>query len=289
MSWTGLKKNIEECDEALRLSQIAVLEGLSIARQSELMSVSRSKYYYQAVGESSENLKLMRKIDEFHLSHPEWGYPRMTEYLRASGLTCNKKRVARLMKKMNIRSVLPKPNTSLSAKSHKKYPYLLRGLKVSRSNEVWATDITYIPMQAGFMYLTVVMDWYSRYVLSWRISNSMDKRFCLEALDEAWKWGQPEIFNSDQGAQFTSLEFTSELLNRGIKISMDGKGRALDNVFVERLWWSVKYEHIYLRAYENGLDLHKGLKEYFNYYNNHRLHSSLGYKTPQDIFLQHLL
>ena len=248
------------------------------------MGITRSAYYYQPKGESQTNLAIMRKIDEFHMKHPEWGYPRMTSYLRQAGYNYNKKRVARLMGKMNIRSVLPKPKTTQRGDGHKVYPYLLKGYKIDRPNEVWATDITYIPMHHGFMYLSAVMDWHSRFVLSWKLSNTLELHFCIEALREAFEWGQPRIFNSDQGAQFTSTAFTSELLSRNIQISMDGKGRAIDNIFVERLWWSVKYEHIYLQAYENGLDLYRGLQGYFDYYNNHRIHSALKGATPQAVF-----
>jgi len=270
-------------DLAMHIS--ASEKQLSIRRQCELLGLNRSSYYYAPVGESDENLALMALIDRKHLAHPYWGYPRMTDSLREDWKQpINAKRVARLMRKMRIRSVLPAPNTSQPNEAHKVYPYLLNGLDINASNMVWATDITYIPMGKGFMYLTAVMDWHSRFVLSWQLSNSMEVSFCIDALDAAWKYGQPQIFNTDQGAQFTSMAFTKELLQREVKISMDGKGRALDNRFVERLWWTVKYEHVYLYAFENGKDLYLSLTKFFNYYNYHRDHSSLGKKTPAEIF-----
>ena len=264
---------------------IEPIEGLSKSRQFELLGLSKSTYYYEPVPESSSNLHFMRLMDEHHLKHPSWGYRRMSWHLNEElGYEVNHKRVLRLMRMMNIRSVLPRPKTSERNKEHKIYPYLLRNKKITRPNQVWSTDITYIPMPKGFMYLVAVIDWYSRFVLSWKLSNSLETTFCLEALEEAFEYGQPSIFNTDQGSQFTSLDFTSKLENRTIKISMDGKGRAIDNVFVERLWWSVKYEDVYLKAYENGLDLYHGLDEYFVHYNTYRPHKSLENKTPLSIF-----
>ena len=258
------------------------MEGLSKLRQFELLGIPSSSYYYQPAEESESNLRFMRLMDEHHLKHPSWGYRRMWWHLSESlGYEVNHKRVHRLMRKMNIRSVLPSPRTSIPNKEHKIYPYLLRGLKINRPNQVWSTDITYIPMAKGFMYLVAVIDWYSRYVLSWKLSNSLESAFCIEALESALENEHPEIFNTDQGSQFTSLEFTSRLKSRKIKISMDGKGRAIDNVFVERLWWSVKYEDVYLKAYENGLDLYHGLDKYFHLYNTYRPHQSLQNQTPE--------
>jgi len=258
---------------------------LSVRRQCDLLGVNRSSYYYEKRGESEANLLLMAAIDRIHLQHPEWGYRRMGDALReAFGQAINDKRVLRLMRLMRIRSVLPAPNTSQPSEAHKVYPYLLNELKISTPNHVWATDITYIPMGKGFMYLVAVMDWYSRYVISWRLSNSMEVSFCLEALADAWEMGQPTIFNSDQGAQFTSIPFTSALLERGIHISMDGKGRALDNRFVERLWWTFKYEYIYLHAFEDGAQLYQGISQFVDYYNNQRKHSSLEKQTPAQVF-----
>lgn len=274
--------------DTLRLAQVSAHGGrLSIRRQCELLDVYRSRLSYEPVGESALNLSLMELIDKRHLLHPEEGYPRMTDHLREqTGQTINPKRVYRLMRTMRIRSVLPGPATSQPNQAHKIYPYLLNGLIVNQPNQVWATDITYIPMRKGFMYLVAVMDWYSRYVLSWELSNSLETRFCIQALEEAFKVGQPSIFNSDQGAQFTSENFTQKLLQREIRISMDGKGRALDNRFVERLWWSVKYEHVYLYAYDSGKSLYLGLDQYFTYYNHVRRHSSLQKRTPAQAYFQ---
>lgn len=264
---------------------IESIEGLTKTRQFELLGLSKSSYYYQPAEESRSNLHFMRLIDEHYLKHPSWGYRRMEWYLKEElGYEINHKRVLRLMQKMNIRSVLPRPKTSERNKEHKIYPYLLRNIKVTHPNHAWSTDITYIPMAKGFMYLVAVIDWYSRFVLSWKLSNSLETTFCMEALEEAFEYGKPQIFNTDQGSQFTSLDFTSRLKEKTIKISMDGKGRAIDNVFVERLWWSVKYEDVYLKAYENGLDLYHGLDEYFVHYNTYRPHKSLENKTPLSIF-----
>lgn len=270
-------------DLALHIS--AAEKQLSIRRQCELMGVSRSSYYFVAQGESEENLLLMKLIDRQHLKMPFWGYPRMTDHLRDSlGIPINEKRVHRLMRLMRIQSVLPSPNTSQPNEAHKVYPYLLNGLDISAPNQVWATDITYIPMEKGFLYLTAVIDWHSRFILSWQLSNSMEVGFCLDALGAAWKYGQPDIFNTDQGSQYTSLAFTGELLQRDIKISMDGKGRALDNRMIERFWWTLKYEHVYLYAFENGKDLYLSLVDFFDYYNYKRPHSSLEKRTPAEVF-----
>lgn len=227
----------------------------------------------------------MRKIDERYLNRPEYGVPRMTDWLNDEGYLVNHKRVARLMKLMGIQAITPGPHTSKPHPGHKIYPYLLRNVPIERVNQVWSTDITYIPMQRGYLYLTAVIDWFSRCVLSWDLSNSMEAGFCTEALLHSLKRGSPEIFNTDQGSQYTSDEFTRELLNRDITISMDGRGRALDNVFIERLWWSVKYEDVYPKDYRNGRELHDGLARYFTYYNLERKHSSLGKKTPAEIFI----
>lgn len=265
--------------------------NLSIQRQCELLGLSRSSYYYVPCVESPLNLKLMRLIDEEHLNYPFYGYPRMCLHLsKKTGQNLNEKRIYRLMKKMRIRAIFPIPKTTIAAKGHTIYPYLLRDLRISRPNQVWSTDITYIPMARGFLYLAAVIDWYSRFVLSWTLSNNMERWFCIEALENAFEFGQPEIFNTDQGSQFTSHDFTAKLLARNINISMDGRGRALDNVFVERLWWSVKYEKVYLNEYQNGAELYKALKEYFHFYNNQRPHSSLNNYTPTQIYARpHLL
>lgn len=268
-----------------RMGLIDLQNDLSISLQCNLLGISRSGFYYRPKGESEQNLHLMRLIDRFHLEHPEWGRPKMTHNLRRTGHPVNPKRIGRLMRLMNIRSVLPRPNTSVPNEAHEIFPYLLRGLEIKAPNQVWSIDITYIPMPKGFLYLVAIIDWFSRYVLSWELSNTMDTLFCTRALNNALGFCKPEIFNSDQGSQFTSKDFTGILKNNQIRISMDGKGRALDNVFVERLWWSVKYEKVYLHAYQNGKELFEGLNEYFDYYNNRRLHEALGYKTPSEVYL----
>lgn len=271
---------------AERLSWIGPQAGLPIRRQCELLGINRSSYYYEPCGESPENLLYMRLIDEQYIATPFYGVPRMTAMLRRAGYEVNPKRVERLMKLMGIQAIYPKGNLSSPAPGHKIYPYLLQGVAIERPNQVWSTDITYVRMLKGFMYLCVIMDWYSRYVLSWRLSNSLDARFCVEALEEALGLGiKPEVFNSDQGSQFTSGAFTGILLENGIQISMDGRGRALDNVFVERLWRTVKQEHIYLHEYEDGLGLWQGLSNYWGFYNEIRPHQSLGYKTPKEVFV----
>jgi putative transposase len=253
------------------------------------LEVSRSSYYYESKGESAENLMLMKIMDKLYTKCPFLGYPQMTVQLRKNGYNVNEKRVYRLMKLMNIQSVLPKPNTSKASVEHEKYPYLLKGRNVLRPQEIWATDITYIPMERGFMYLIAVMDWYSRFVLSWKLSNIMDVNFCIEALEASFKWGFPAIFNTDQGSQFTSLAFTERLKRESIRISMNGKGRAIDNVFVERLWRTVKYESVYLYSFDNGLELYKELSRYFEYYNYQRGHSSLGNKTPSEVYFDYMI
>ena len=226
----------------------------------------------------------MRLIDEQYLRHPEFGYPRMTDWLQEKGYQVNHKRVARLMRIMGIQAITPGPHTSKPAPGHKIYPYLLRDTIIDKVGQVWSMDITYIPMHQGFMYLAAVIDWYSRYVISWELSNTMESLFCIAALQSALTQGNPTIFNTDQGSQFTSKAFTKVLLDKNIAISMDGRGRALDNVFIERLWWTVKYEEVYPKAYSDGHSLYKGLKRYFNYYNRERKHSALDKQTPFEVF-----
>jgi putative transposase len=226
----------------------------------------------------------MKLIDEEYTCHPFMGSRKMALWLNEQGFLVNRKRVQGLMRRMGIAAIYPKPNLSKASKRHKVYPYLLRGVSILRPNHVWSTDITYIRMNAGFIYLTAVIDWYSRYVLSWRLSNSLETEFCLEALEEALSIGCPEIFNTDQGTQFTCEKFTTALIGREIAISMDGKGRALDNVFVERLWRSVKYEEVYIKNYENVSDAYCNLEKYFTYYNTQRLHQALGYKRPIEVY-----
>ena len=255
---------------------------LSISAQCEMLSVSKSSFYYVPVGESDENLAIMRKLDEQYFSTPFYGALRLTAILILSGYKVNIKRVRRLMKLVNWQTIYREPRTTISDKTHYKFPYLLKGLKIEKCNQVWAMDITYIPMKKGFMYLTAIIDLHSRYVVHWSLSNSMSADWCTEVLKEAIKNnGTPEIFNTDQGSQFTSDLFINTLIGNGIKISMDGKGRALDNIFIERLWRSVKYENVYLNVYENGLSLWEGLEKYFEFYNHVRIHQSLDYQTPK--------
>jgi len=259
--------------------------SLSMRRQCELLGVSRSSLYYDAVPIDPEELALMRLIDELHMKHPFYGSRKIAQELSQVGDPVNRKRVQRLMRAMGLESVAPKPNTSRPAPQHPIYPYLLRNLEISRANQVWAADITYIPMAHGFMYLVAIMDWYSRRVLSWRLSNTMDSSFCVEALKEALsRFGAPEIFNTDQGAQFTAEAFTEVLLEHEVKISMDGKGRWLDNVFIERLWRSLKHEEVYLHAYDNGKAARDGIERYMRFYNHDRPHQALGYQTPDAFY-----
>jgi putative transposase len=243
-------------------------------------------YYTPNTSESPQNLALMRRIDELYLKYPFYGAPRMTLWLNEHGCGVNHKRVARLMQVMGLQATLPGPHTSRPHPEHRIYPYLLRDLEVAAPDEVWCADLTYIPMRHGFMYLVAVMDWHSRYVLAWDLSNSMENSFCVGALKRALQRGSPGIFNTDQGSQFTSEAFTRTLLAKGVRISMDGRGRALDNVFIERLWRSVKYEDIYLREYNDGPALHAGLSRYFRFYNHERPHSGLGNQTPARVYRQ---
>jgi len=257
----------------------------SMRRQCELLGVNRSSLYYEPVESDAEELALMQRMDALHLRHPFFGSRMMTQTLKAQGVAINRKRVQRLMRVMALESTAPKPNTSKAAPEHMVYPYLLRNLKISRVSQVWASDITYIPMARGFAYLVAIIDWYSRRVLSWRLSNTLETAFCLEALQEALRrYRRPEIFNTDQGSQFTSADFTDALLDQGIKISMDGKGRYLDNIFVERLWRSLKYEEVYLHAYETLPEARVGIGGYFKFFNDERPHKALGYQTPTGFF-----
>jgi len=258
---------------------------LSVRRQCELLGLNRSSLYYHPVSVPAEELWLMRQIDELYMMHPYYGSRRMTVVLNAQHQQhWNRKRIQRLMRQMGIQGLAPGPATSQRHPEHKIYPYLLRGMTMDRVNQVWSTDITFIPMAKGFMYLVAIMDWYSRYVLSWSLSNTQDVLFCLEALEQALDAHQPEIFNTDQGAQFTSQAFTQRLLDQNIRISMDGRGRALDNVFIERLWRSLKYENIYLNDYASVAELRAGLTRYFHFYNHERPHQSLRYQTPAAVY-----
>jgi putative transposase len=257
---------------------------LSVSQQCELLGLSRSSYYYEPASETAENLSLMEKIDREYTAHPFLGSRRMTTWLCREGHEVNRKRVQRLMRLMGLEAVYPTPRLSVGGAGHKVYPYLLRNVAIERVDQVWSTDITYIPMPMGFMYLTAVIDWYSRFVLSWRLSNTLDVEFCLEALEEALSRGCPEVFNTDQGAQFTATAYTSRLEAAGAKVSMDGKGRCLDNVFVERLWRTVKYEEVYLWRHETVPTLESGLTRYFGYYNRERCHQSLENRTPAEVY-----
>jgi putative transposase len=257
-----------------------------VSRQCELIGLSRSSYYYEPAAETPANLALMRLIDREYVRHPFLGSRRLTTYLCGEGHAVNRKRVRRLMAVMGLEAVYPKPRLSEPHPGHRVYPYLLRGVAVERPDQVWSTDITYVPMPAGFMYLTAVIDWYSRYVLSWRLSNSLDADFCVAALEQALTRGRPEVFNTDQGSQYTAAAFVARVEAAGAKMSMDGRGRWLDNVFVERLWRTVKYEHVYVWRAETVAELHAGLRTYFDYYNRERRHQSLNDRTPAEVYAE---
>lgn len=259
-------------------------EQISIRRQCELLGLNRAGYYYQSAEENDLNLELMRKIDEQYTRAPFYGRLRMTAHLQRAGYVVNHKRVRRLMQKMGLQAIYPRPKGKKPGPEHKIYPYLLRDVVIERVNHVWSTDITYIRMKRGWMYLTAIIDWYSRYVISWELSNSLDGHFCREVLNRALAQARPEIFNTDQGVQYTAQAFTGILKEAEVKISMDGRGRALDNIFVERLWRSVKYELIYLHDFDTVSDLSAALKDYFYFYNHLRLHQSLGYLTPAEVY-----
>jgi putative transposase len=248
------------------------------------VGLNRASYYYTPATESPENLELMRLIDAQYMERPFYGWPRMTKVLREQGRVVNHKRVQRLMRLMGLQAVHPKRRTTIPAPGHRIYPYLLRGVKIVRPNQVWSTDITYVPLEQGFMYLTAVIDWYSRYILAWELSNTLDGYFCRAALQQALTLGRPEIFNTDQGTQFTAQAFTSILTSADIRISMDGRGRAHDNIFIERFWRSIKYEDIYLKNYSTVPALISGLKAYFAFYNQERPHQSLGYRKPAEVY-----
>ena len=260
-------------------------QKLSITRQCELVDISRSSWYYGVLGESSENLELMRIIDEQFMEEPSWGSRQMARHLRRKGYWVNRKRVKRLMQKMGLMAIYQKPNTSKPHPEHKIYPYLLRGVEITKPNHVWCADVTYIPMRKGFLYLVAVMDWASRKVLSWRLSNTMDAEFCVSALKEALaKYGKPDVFNTDQGSQFTSSAFTETLKGAEVKISMDGRGRWVDNVMIERLWRTLKYDCVYLNAFETGSEAREGIVKWIRRYNEERPHSSLDDKTPHEAY-----
>ena len=257
---------------------------LSVRRQCELLGLNRSTVYYEPVLETPENLALMRLIDEEYTAHPFFGSRKITQWLIGQGHEVNRKRVQRLMRLMGLEAIYPKPKLSLAGRGHKIYPYLLRNVAIERVDQVWSTDITYVPMPSGFMYLAATIDWFSRYVVSWRLSNTLDGSFCQEMLEEALGRGKPEVFNTDQGVQLTSGAWTGRLEEAGVSVSMDGRGRCLDNIFVERLWRSVKYEDVYLKCYEGVPELSSGLEAYFEFYNEERFHQSLDYRTPAEVY-----
>ena len=261
---------------------------LSTDEQCSLLGLARSSYYYEARDNDPLDLELAHKLDEIYTEHPFYGSRRMMHCLRRQGYCVNRKRIQRLMRLMGIEAIYPKPNLSKPHSEHRIYPYLLRGVAIKRANQVWSTDITYVRLQGGFAYLVAVIDWYSRYVLSWELSNSLDSNFCVQSLQTALKVDTPSIFNTDQGSQFTSTTFTRVLSEEAIQISMDGKGRALDNIFVERLWRTVKYENIYLKGYSDMIEAYDGLAAYFEFYNKERPHQSLGYQTPYEAYSQQL-
>jgi len=257
---------------------------LSVRRQCALLGLNRSSLYYEAVTETPENLRLMRRIDEQYTACPFYGSRKMAHWLVQQGEAVNRKRVQRLMRLMGLEAIYPKPRLSVAGRGHRVFPYLLRNVPIERADQVWSSDITYVPLPTGFMYLAAIIDWYSRYVLAWRLSNTLDGSFSLEMLEEALNRGKPEVFNTDQGSQFTAEAWTSRLQAAGVAVSMDGRGRCLDNVFVERLWRTVKYENVYLRGYATVPQLHEGLEGYFPFYNTERLHQSLDYQTPAVVY-----
>jgi putative transposase len=262
-------------------------QPLSVARQCRLLDLPRSTYYYRPKPVPEADLELMRKIDECHLERPFYGSRRLKDWLELLGYAVSRKKVQRLMREMGLTALYPKRNLSKRNQAHKVYPYLLKGLVIDRPNQVWAADVTYLPMAKGFLYLVAIIDWYSRKVLAWELSNSMDASFCVDALETALrKYGKPEIFNTDQGSQFTSEAFTSVLKENDIRISMDGKGRWVDNVFVERLWRSLKYEEVYLKGYANVTEARKSISAYLDFFNRDRRHQSLDRRTPDQVYYE---
>ena len=282
---SGSKKNLISLSVDQKRSLISCDDGkISVRRQCELIELNRSSLYYAPIQVSAETLRVMNRIDEIYMAQPFYGKRRIAAVLQREGISIGYEKVATLMKKMGLAALYPKRNLSKRNQAHKIYPYLLRDLSIAHANHVWSADITYIRMSGGFMYLTAVIDWFSRYVLGWALSNTLATDFCLEALEMAFAYGQPDIFNTDQGCQFTSEEFTGMLIARQIQISMDGRGRALDNIFIERLWRSLKYERIYLNEYPTGHALRNSVGEYFEFYNHVRPHQSLGYLSPAEVY-----
>ena len=283
-NWSGSKKNLPPSVDDKRGLIEPCHPDLSVRLQCELIGLNRATYYYEPARETPLNLALMRLIDEQYMKTPFYGYPKMTEYLRNQGYWFSPKRTARLMRVMGLRALVPRKSMTRSNPGHKIYPYLLRNVPIVRADQVWSADITYVPMSQGFMYLVAILDWFSRYVLSWQLSNTLDNNFCIKALERSLEHKKPEIFNTDQGVQFTSHNFTERLESTEVKISMDGRGRVFDNIFIERLWRTVKYEDIYLRNYVTAMELERGLAQYFQLYNNERFHQSLDYKTPAQVY-----
>jgi putative transposase len=283
---TGSKKNLDLTLEQKRRAIEPRHRRIAIYRQCELLGLSRSSLYYKPRGDTQYNEQLMKLIDEQYIETPFYGIDKMTEQLRRMGHQVNHKRIRRLMRQMGLEAVYPRRRRGLSIpdKQHKIYPYLLRNVQIIRPDQVWSADITYIRMYRGWLYLVAVMDWFSRYVLSWEVSVTLESEFCVSALEQALSFGRPEIFNTDQGSQFTSIDFTKVLLNAGVQISMDGKGRVFDNIFSERLWRTVKVEEVYLRDYQMVAEARYNLSRYFELYNNKRLHQALGYRTPAEVY-----
>jgi putative transposase len=282
LNWTG-PKNLHFSIEQKRQLIDLDLKKIPVSRQCELLGLTRSCFYYKPVGESAENLLLMRLIDEQYTKTPFYGVKKMTATLRRLGYTVNPKRVRRLMRQMELHAIFPKPKTSKPGEVTINYPYLLQSVVIDGANQVWSTDITYLRLTRGYVYLCVILDWFSRYVLSWELSNSQDVFFCLNALEKALTKGKPEIFNSDLGSQFTSEAFIGRLKQAKVTQSWDGRGRVFDNIVIERLWRTVKYEEVYINDYQSVTDAESGLSRYFNFYNNERIHQSLGYMTPQEV------
>ena len=288
MNLTGSKKNLDLTVEQKRKAVEPGHKKIPIYRQCELLGLNRSSLYYKPCGETEYNEQLMKLIDEQYIKTPFYGIDKMTEWLRRQGHYVNHKRVRRLMRLMGLEAVYPrrKRHLSIPDKQHKIYPYLLKDVQIDRTDQVWSADITYIRMYRGWLYLVAIIDWFSRYVLSWEVSITLESDFCLSVLKEALSFGKPEIFNTDQGSQFTSTDFTKVLLDAGVQISMDGKGRVFDNIFVERLWRTVKVEEVYLRDYQTVSEARYYLGRYFEFYNNQRLHQTLGYRTPAEVYLR---
>lgn len=284
MNLIGSKKNLPFSAQVKRTFVEADNKKISVVRQCQLLGINRSTIYYRQRAESDEDLELMRLLDAQYTETPFYGYRRMTVYLQNLGYRVNHKRIIRLMRKLGLEAIYPKPNLSKPHKEHLKFPYLLRGIEIEHSNKVWATDITYIRLKGGFIYLLAIMDWHSRFVIDFEVSNSLESTVFIETLKRAVEKGPPEIFNSDQGSQFTAIEWLKVLTEKGVQISMDGRGRCFDNIFVERLWRTVKQEEVYLKEYEDVWEAEESLRKYFDFYNFNRPHQSLGYKTPFEVY-----